>query len=130
VLNAGESVVADSDAAEGLGPTDRSLDDPSHSPEAASVILSATNDDGLDALCTQGVASRLTVVSAIREEDIRTPVWPASLAGHSEEIGDNRKYLPVTGDRPPPPSPCGSRWYIFDRFNSADELNKIKYKKR
>jgi hypothetical protein len=100
VLNAGESVVADSDAAEALEPTDRSLDDPSDSPETASVILSPTSNDWLDALCPQGVPSRLAVVSAIRKEDIRMTAWPAALSGHSGKVGDSREYLPViTGVR-------------------------------
>ena len=64
------------------------------------MILSATSDDWLNALCTQGVASRLAVVSAIREEDIRMAALPASFAWHSGEIGDSREYLPViTGIR-------------------------------
>ena len=48
----------------------RGVDDPSNLIEAASVILSATIDDRLDALCTQGVAGRFAVVSVICEEDI------------------------------------------------------------
>jgi hypothetical protein len=95
VLNAGKSVVADSDAAEALEPTDRSLDDPSYSPEAAPVILSPTSNDWLDALSTQGVPSRLAVASAIREEDIRIAPWPATLPGYSGNFGDSRENLPM-----------------------------------
>ena len=100
MLNAGESVVTDPDAAEALDPTDRSLHDPSYSPETASVILSPTSDDWLDALCTQGVPSRLAVVSAICEENIRMAAWPATLPGRSGKVGDCGEYLSViTGIR-------------------------------
>jgi hypothetical protein len=74
------------------------------------VILSSTSDDRLDALGTQGVPGCVAVVSAIREEDIRMATWPASLAGHSGEVGDSREYLPVV---------AGIRWSGVDHERHA-----------
>jgi len=95
VLNACESVVLDADTTDSFEPTDGALDNPSYLPEAASVILSAASDNRLDALYTQGFPSRLTVVSAIREENIWMAARSASPARNSREIGDRREYLPM-----------------------------------
>jgi acetyl esterase/lipase len=63
-------------------------DPPSYPSKASSVSLSPTSDDRLDALCTQGILSGLTVVSTIREEDVRVAARPTSLPGDAREVGD------------------------------------------
>ena len=73
----------------------RGVDDPSNLIEAASVILSETSDDRLDALCTQGVAGGFAVVSAIWYEDIRMTERPASLARNGGGVGDCLQDLSV-----------------------------------
>jgi hypothetical protein len=88
VLNGNQTVGSNADAMGSFEPTDRTPDHPSYPSEAASVILSATSDDRLDALCTQGVTGRLAVVSAICEEDIWMTARPASLARGAREVGD------------------------------------------
>ena len=67
-LNVKETVVSDGRSTKTCN---RGGDDPSNLIEAASVILSATSDDRLDALGTQDVAGRFAVVSEICDEDIR-----------------------------------------------------------
>ena len=84
-------MIPNADATESIEPTDHTLDHPSYPSEAASMILSATSDDRLDALCSQGVTGRLAVVSAICEEDIRMTAWPASLARGEGEAGHCRQ---------------------------------------
>jgi hypothetical protein len=93
VLNAGESVRADLDAAEASEQTDRSLDHPSCSSEADTVIHSATSDDRFDALCAQGVAGRLAVAATICESNIRMAAWPAAIAKNVWEVVDCRLIL-------------------------------------
>jgi len=73
VVDGKGTVVSDSNATESY---DRSVDGPSNLNEAASVILFATSDVRLDALCTQGVVGRLAVVSAICEDNIRMTPRP------------------------------------------------------
>ncbi len=55
------------------------------------MIVSATGNDRLDDLCTQGVAGRFAVVPAIFVEDIRVTTRPASPANDSQETGDCRQ---------------------------------------
>lgn len=55
------------------------------------MILSATSDERLDALCMQGVGCCLAAVPAIREEDIRMTARPASLVRDAGEVGDCRQ---------------------------------------
>jgi len=95
VLNGHQTVVSNADATESFEPTDRALDHPSYPSKAASVILSPTSDDRLDALCTQGISSGLAVVSTIREQDVRVAAWPTSLPGDAREVGDCWKDLSV-----------------------------------
>ena len=57
------------------------------------MILSATSDDRLDAPCTQGAPSRLAVVSAIHDKDIRMTARSAALARNAGHIGDCRQCL-------------------------------------
>ena len=59
------------------------------------MILSATSDNRLNALCTKGFACRLAVVSTIRKVDIRMTAWPASLARDAGEVSDCKQYLSV-----------------------------------
>ena len=64
------------------------------------MILSATSDDRLDTLCTQGAPSRLAVVSAIHDKDIRMTARSAALARNAGHIGDCRQCLcAVAGNR-------------------------------
>jgi len=88
VLSWSETVGSDGRSTESFELTDRTLNHPSKLIEAVPVILSATSDDRLDALCMQGVAGRLAAVSAICEEDIRMTVQPASLTRNTWGVGD------------------------------------------
>jgi hypothetical protein len=76
VLSWSETVGSAGRSTESFELNDRTLNHLSNPSEAVPVILSATSDDQLDALCTQGVAGRFAVVSAIREQDIRMAVRP------------------------------------------------------
>jgi len=57
--------------------------------EAAFVILSATSDYLIDALCARGVTGRHAFVSTIRGKDIRIAARSASLAWNARELGDH-----------------------------------------
>lgn len=56
------------------------------------MILSATSDDRLDALCTQGIAGRFAFASVICEEDLRITVRHAPLAKAARKVGDYWQY--------------------------------------
>jgi len=59
------------------------------------MTLSATSDDRLDALCTQGVAGRFAVVSEICETDTRVALRPAAITKNTWGVSDCRWDLPV-----------------------------------
>jgi len=95
VLSWSETVGSDGRSTESFDLTDRTLNRPWNSLEAVPVILSATSDDRLDALCTQGMAGRFAVVSEICDEDIRMTARPRSLARNGGGVGDCLQDLSV-----------------------------------
>jgi hypothetical protein len=85
VLDGKEPFVSGANATESCV---RSVEDPSSLNEAASAMLSATSDDRLNALSTEGIAGRVAVVLASRDEDIQMAVQPTAIANNTWGVID------------------------------------------
>src|SRR4051794_25850776 len=98
LLNHREPVVADPHPSQALQPTDRSLHDPSHFSQAATMRRSPPCDMRINAEPGQYPTRRVTVEASIGVRFIGKFLGPPRLACDLGKVGDQRQDLTVVAD--------------------------------